>query len=139
MIDNLKKEANDYFITSVNITPFKSSYEDLFSELNIVSFIDDRIVINETSINNQYIYLYAYILFEYWELNYPNQNEISANELQSLCFRNTFGWSFEKEYNVLEQLASEGLIRFNKQLIPYTVLKLVDKDILLDKLYSKLF
>lgn len=138
-IEVLKKEVNDYFLTNVNLSPLRSSYDDLFSDLNIINFDDDEITINQSNYNDQFDYLYGYVLYDYWEKLYPNSNEISINELSKLCFRQTFGWSQSEENLVLEKLSNKGIVRLNKQLMPYTILKLNDKNTLLEQIYSELF
>ena len=40
---------------------------------------------------------------------------------------------------MLEHLSEIGIIRLNRQLVPYTILKLADKDAMIEKLYSELF
>ena len=49
-----------------------------------------------------------------------------------------FGWDEQKEYEVLEQLSDKGIIRLNRQLVPYTILRLTDKDTVMERLYSEL-
>jgi hypothetical protein len=49
-----------------------------------------------------------------------------------------FGWDSQTEYDVLEHMVDKGFIRLNRQLMPYTILKLVDKKELIEGLYSEL-
>ncbi len=55
-----------------------------------------------------------------------------------LSFSKIFGWTAEQEYQVLEQLSDREILRLNRQLMPYTILRLISKDNLLNKLYSEL-
>ena len=80
----------------------------------------------------------SYILFEFWDELFNGQEEISAVQFSELCFGKVFGWNEQKEYEVLEHLADKGIIRLNKQLVPYTILRLTDKNAVMARLYSEL-
>ena len=121
-----------------NFAPCIGSYEDMFSGINILTMDSEMICINETEYNKEYIYLYAFILFELWDEMYGEQEEISSVQLAAVCFGKIFGWDEQKEYEVLEQLSDKGIIRLNRQLFPYTILRLTDKDTVMERLYSEL-
>lgn len=53
-------------------------------------------------------------------------------------FGNVFGWDVQSEYEVLEHLADKEIIRMNRQLMPYTILKLVEVEDLYCRLFSEL-
>lgn len=125
-------------VNKKNFAPFTASYEDMFSELNLLSMDKESIKINSLPYNKEFIYLYAYILFEYWNELYPNQDEISEVQFAELNYGKTFCWNEQSEYEVLEHLADVGLIRLNKQLVPYTILQLADKESIIERLYSEL-
>ena len=72
--------------------------------------------------------MYALVLWIYWEVYYPQQEEISSTQFAVLRFGKAFGWDTQREYEVMEYLADKGLIRMNRQLMPYTILKLVNED-----------
>lgn len=121
-----------------NFAPFISSYEDMFSCVGILNVDDELVTVNETGYNKEFIYMYAYILFEFWDELFNGQEEISAVQFSELCFGKVFGWNEQKEYEVLEHLADKGIIRLNKQLVPYTILRLTDKNAVMARLYSEL-
>ena len=125
-------------INTKNLAPFYSSYEDMFSELSVLSEKDDSVSSNSKPYNKEFIYLYAYVLWTLWDEEFANQDEISSTQLDTLCFGKIFGWSSEQEYKVLEHLSDHGIIRLNRQLMPYTILKLTSIETLLNKLYSEL-
>lgn len=122
-----------------NFAPFLGSYESLFDSINVINIRDNEINRIQHYYNKDYIYLYCYILYNLWEKTFPNQDEISSIELEKLNFGNKFGWSPKEELSVLEHLADKMLIRLNRQLVPYTILKLNPKEKILDKIYSCLF
>lgn len=121
-----------------NFTPFLGSYEKMFSNLNIITINAEKITINELSYNEEFIYLYAYILYELWDEIFSKQEEISSVQLGILCFGKIFGWDEQREYEVLEHLSDKGIVRLNRQLVPYTILRLAEKEAVMDRLYSKL-
>lgn len=125
-------------VNKKNFAPFVGSYEDLFSDLKILSIDKEILRINSLTYNKEFIYLYAYILFEYWEELYPEQDEISAVQFSDLNYGKVFGWNEQMEYEILQNLADNGMIRMNKQLVPYTLLQLTDKETIVERLYSEL-
>lgn len=139
--DMLILELNQIYdnkITTKNISPFFSSYDDFFSEIGILNVENDVMRCNSLSYNKEFIYMYALVLWSYWEEWYPKQEEISSVQFAELGFGKAFGWDIEKEYEVMEYLADRGLLRMNRQLMPYTILKIADKEELIDNLYSEL-
>lgn len=125
-------------VTTKNVAPFFGSYSDFFDVLGILSEAGNLVTVSSTVYDKDFIYLYAFVLFEYWKERYANQDEITSTELDVMHFGEAFGWSTEEEYKVLEHLADEGFIRMNRQLFPYTILKLTDSGYFVDMLYSKL-
>ena len=125
-------------INTKNLAPFFGSYGDMFSTLNILNENSDVVSLVSCSIKKEYIYLYALVLWIVWEEKYPYQEEISSTQLEMLSFSKIFGWTAEQEYQVLEQLSDREILRLNRQLMPYTILRLISKDNLLNKLYSEL-
>lgn len=101
--------------------------------------IQDGVVsCNSLPYDKEFIYMYATVLWKYWDEFYPEQDEISSVQFAELGFGKAFGWDLKAEYEVMEHLADRGLIRMNRQLMPYTILKLVTEDELTNNLYSEL-
>lgn len=128
----------DNKVTAKNIAPFFGSYDDLFSEIGILAVEEDVAICRSLAYNKEFIYLYALALWAYWEEHYPSQEEISSVQFAELRFGKAFGWDAQSEYEVLEHLADKGLLRMNRQLMPYTILKLTNKETLISSLYSEL-
>lgn len=139
--DMLLKELNTILegnVTIKNIAPFYGSYDRFF---NSIGLLDDRgevIGLSAISYEKEFIYLYAFVLLAYWKERYPAQDEISSTQLDALCYGGVFGWDSQEEYKTLEQLSDRGIVRMNRQLAPYTILKLVEGENLIGKLYSEL-
>lgn len=139
--DLLILELNQLYdnkVTTKNIAPFFGAYDDFFSELGILAIQDDVVRCNFLPYDKEFIYMYATVLWEYWNEYYPEQEEISSVQFAELGFGKTFGWDVKIEYEVMEHLADRGLIRMNRQLMPYTILKLTTEDELINNLYSEL-
>ncbi|WP_050640576.1 MULTISPECIES: hypothetical protein [Clostridia] len=139
--DMLILELNQIYdnkVTTKNISPFFGSYDDLFAEIKILNVEDDVVKCNSFAYNKEFIYMYALALWAYWEEYYPEQEEISSVQFEKVGFGKAFGWNTQVEYEVMEHLADRGLLRMNRQLMPYTILKLTNKEELISNLYSEL-
>lgn len=139
--DMLLKELEALFdgkVTTKNIAPFFGSYDTFFDSICLLQENGELVNIQPVQYDKEYIYVYAYTLLSYWDEIFPGQDEITSIQLEDLCFGKVFGWDAQEEYQVLEHLSDYGVIRMNRQLMPYTLLKLTEKDDLIEKLYSEL-
>lgn len=139
--DMLIKELNAIFdgkVTVKNIAPFYGSYDSFFDVIGVITDESDTISLSCVQYNREYLYLYAFVLLEYWKEAYPDQDEITSDQLKEFHFGDVFGWDMQEEYVILEHLADKGILRLNRQLMPYTVLKMAESGDLVDKLYSEL-
>lgn len=139
--DMLLKELEKSFdgkVNTKNIAPFYGSYDSYFDSIGILEDEGDAVSIQQLQYDKEYIYVYAYTLLSYWDEKYPGQDEITSTQLDDLFYGEVFGWGTQEEYQVLEHLSDYGIIRMNRQLMPYTVLKLVEKEDLIAKLFSEL-
>lgn len=139
--DMLILELNQFYnnkINTKNIAPFWGSYEDMFSDIEILCMEDNVVKCNSLPYNREFMYLYGLVLLSFWEEYYLDQDEISSTQLAELKFGKIFGWDVQYEYEVMEHLADKDLLRMNRQLMPYTILKMTSKDNLIANLYSEL-
>lgn len=139
--DMLIKELNvilDGNVTVKNIAPFYGSYDSFFESIDMLDDNDDYIKTGVAPFNREYLYLYTYVLLEYWMEFYPDQDEITSDQLNDLHYGDVFGWDTQAEYAVLEHLADKGIVRLNRQLMPYTILKLTERGDVVGRLYSEL-
>lgn len=137
-IELFSEELKQQYGSKIKIAPFNGSYSDIFGGLSILTISEDNIKMNKMPYNKEYIYLYAYILYEYWDEFYKEQDEITSIQLEKVCFGEAFGWDKKEEYEVLEKLTDKNIVRMNRQLMPYTILKLMDKKDIISRLYSEL-
>ena len=144
----ISKEIELKFGDNVDLNPFKKSYQELFATLKLFSVEENELHLNKLRIDEDYVYLYAVALYKFWDewLEYSTDDEvqtassmeITASALKKTGFREAFLWNERDEYDVLELLASEGIIDLNRQMVPITIRRVVEYTFLLEKLYSRL-
>lgn len=143
-----EKEIEIQFGPNVKLAPFYGTYQDIFSTLNVLSIDDDSIQVKPCKLNDDYVYLYAFVLFTYWnewlqnaehsETSMASPTEITSNHLAAIGFRHPFGWNEKEEYAALELIADKHLIALNRQMIPFTIRRNTQKETLVELLYSEL-
>lgn len=141
-IDLAIKELDLLFdgeVKQKNFAPVLSSYSSsgMFGPLNLLD-VDKSLILYPLQYNPEFVYLYSFVLYEYWDIFYPDMDEITSDQLNEIGFARAFGWNDTQCYEVLEHLSDKNLIRLNRQLMPYTILKLKDKSSLIEDLYSEL-
>ena len=125
-------------ITTKNIAPFFGSYDSFFDSLSVVFDDGETLKPGKAAYDKEFIYAYGLALLAYWKEQYPDQDEITSDQLKEMHFGCVFGWDVQDEYAVLEHLSDKGIIRMNRQLMPYTVLLLAGYTDLVERMYSEL-
>ena len=135
----LKKKYNEYFDLNVDISPLKNTYSDGFlSVLNLLDF-SEGLKINSSYYRDNMLYVYAYLLLASWEKLFPNAQEITFDQISNeLKWNKILGFDDEEMLFTLEQLENEGIVQLNKQLVPYTAVRLTDSSDSMLKLYDLL-
>lgn len=135
LMDELKKEAS----TNINMGPFYSSYEDaLFKSLRLIERNNESIRLNKHVFNPDLIFVYAYVLLREWEICYPNQDELTADEIERFSMPGSLGWKQNDLYSAMEKMQDKRILTFNRQLTPYTVTKNYSSENVKTLLYSEL-
>lgn len=124
--------------TTKNIAPFFGSFDSYFDSLGLLVDEGESIKIESLQYDKEFIYAYAIAFLTYWNEMYPGQDEITSTQMDELLFGEVFGWDMQTEYEVLEHFADKGIIRMNRQLMPYTILKLTEVEDLYCRLFSEL-
>lgn len=124
--------------TAKNIAPFYGSFDSFFDSLGFLIDEGEIVKIETLQYDKEFIFAYAIAFLTYWNEVYLGQDEITSVQMDELHFGVVFGWDMQTEYEVLEHLADKGIIRMNRQLMPYTILKLVEVEDLYSRLYSEL-
>lgn len=147
---NLTKELELHFKKNVNLAPFNGSYNGLFEMLNLVNMVGDEYVMTSHMYCPEFIFLYAFILYEYWDEWVESfcreeidnlkisKTEITSIQLESIGFRHPFGWDEQEEYHVLEVLNDKKIITLNRQMTPFSIRRVYSKEELVERLYSEL-
>ena len=147
---NFDKELLLHFGKEVNVAPFNGTYTGLFDQLGLLKISGNGYTMQRHAPNMEFIYLYAYNLYEYWddwasgfssterEEKKISETEITADQLKETGFRLPFGWSEQDEYHVLEVLHDKKIISLNRQMSPFAVRKVSTEEEIVDLLYSEL-
>ena len=147
---NFDKELQINFGKSVNLAPFNGTYTGLFSNIGTLDVTNDGYNLQKQTINLDYIYLYGFVLYAYWsdwldgltdeekKKKKKSDIEITSVQLEEIGFRRPFGWTEQEEYQVLELLQDKGVISLNRQMVPFTIRKIMIEDEISNLLYSEL-
>lgn len=135
----LIKELEKRYIKNkvVNINPWIMYHKNIFEELRLYSFEEDNILKKDIKISKEYVFMYAYLFMKEWENKYP-VTEITIDNIESFNWKEKLFISEKDSYKILEYMGEEGIIKFNKQLTPVTIVKLKNSSYLLKKIYSKI-
>jgi hypothetical protein len=134
----LEDELKRHIESNINYGPFYSSYENSFDTFNLVERAKDCLKIIPQGYKDELLYVYAYNLLYEWEQQFPEYDEITADQLALLKTGSAFGMSKSEEYYVFEKLSENRIIRINAQLSPYTIIRNTSSEAVLDKVYSLL-
>lgn len=118
-------------------TPALTTYNE-FSAIDYISVSTDSVSIRHQSLNRELLYVYAYELLAEWENIYPDHAEITADECYRMASSTCFGLSEIQWFEAMEQIAGKGICRLNRQLSPFTVIRLAESSAVIPKLYSLL-
>jgi hypothetical protein len=136
----LKRKYKDFFQIDVDIRPLKKSYTDdgLWSALNILDF-SNGLRINSSYYNDMMLYIYSYTLFSSWDKYFPSQQEITIDQIiTSLNWSKRFGFDEDETIYALDQMEEENMVKVNKQLLPFTIIRTAETSQLLPHLYDLL-
>lgn len=137
--ETMKKKYNDFFMVKTDLGALKKSYsaDGFFAILDLLDF-SEGIRINSSYYKDERLYVYAYTLFSTWDKKYPKTQEVTADQIIGMKWNKRFGFDDDEMLYALEQMEEKQLIRLNKQLAPYTVIRNADADDLCSRLYELL-
>lgn len=142
---DIEKKVQQYFDTPVYMPVTYATYTaDCFESLGLLTYTNSKangkVVFNEVLSTMENKNVYAYTLLKSWEMQLTDYKEITINQvLEDLKWNRAFGFSYEEILNVLDELASEGIITLNKQLTPMTLIRVKEADTFLPHLYDLIF
>lgn len=128
---------NYYDGVDVNLAPFCSSYNGMFKKISILKNSQDEIKFNYQSFKDAYYYIYVYMFLKEWETMHSDAQELTADDVYSmkvdykLCLTRA---DFDK---LLTSMDSEGIIKIERLLNPFVVLKLHTSEDIIKKIYSR--
>lgn len=135
----MKKKYNDFFMVKTDLGALRKSYSDdgFFAPLDLLDF-SEGIRINSSYYKDERLYVYAYTLFSSWDRKCPETQEITADQIMDTKWNKRFGFDEDEMLFALEQMEGKQLLRLNKQLVPYTVIRNADAADVLPHLYELL-
>lgn len=135
----MKKKYNDFFMIKTDLGALRKSYSNdgFFALLDLIDF-SEGIRINSSYYKDERLYVYAYALFGSWDRKYPETQEITSDQIIDMKWNKRFGFDEDEMLFALEQMEGKQLLRLNKQLVPYTVIRNVDTADVLPHLYELL-
>ena len=134
-IDALKNQYNG---SDVNLGPFYSSYNGMFKKLSILKNSPTDLKILNTQYKDAYKYIYAYILLKEWENIYGDTHELIADDLYGMNIDCKLCVSKNDFNKILHMLDEEGIIKIERLLTPFVVLKLHSSNEIVEQIYSTL-
>lgn len=145
-LDLLKKKCCDLFLVDADVSPLKRAYRNdgFWGKLGIfdtqcLSDKSGELCLNSLFYNDVFKFAYAYTLFSAWDIYMKDTGEITTDQVVDILMWNKrLGFDEDEMLFVLEELEAEGLVRLNKQLAPYTVIRNAETNDILPRLYELL-
>lgn len=135
----ISSKANEFFGRSVEFSVVKKAYTEGFWQNTRLLNWEENLHMNSQFFSNDCKYVYAYTLLSAWEYYLPDEREISVSRLTDILkWDRRLGFDETETLNVLDEIASEGIITINKQLHPCTIIRIEEADNILNKLYNTL-
>ncbi|OQY10740.1 MAG: hypothetical protein B6I28_00335 [Fusobacteriia bacterium 4572_132] len=137
----LSKEMSKKYGEKVKLAPLLNTYKNNLERLNVLKIEKikklEKIEKLENKITIDSTFVYAYCLLNDWEKTF-NEVEITSDQLDKMYWKEGFNFSLEEEFNALNLLEENKIIKLNKQLSPLTIIKLKNSEECLKFLYSQL-
>lgn len=127
-----------YKVTDVNMSPFYTSYSGMFRKLAVLKTTPEEVKCTFLPFKDAYINIYAYILLKEWESLHDGILELTADDFYAMNVDAKLCLSRSDFDKVLSTLESHGIIKFERLLTPFIVLKLHSSDVIIKHIYSTL-
>lgn len=136
---NIEKSFQEYFgKINLKMGVVKGSYQDeSFELIRLIEVDGDSIKFNLSYSRIDFINIYTYTLIKSIEQYYNDINEITIDQIiNELKWNKPFGFDYDTTLLLLDEIEDRGYITINKQLSPITVIKLIDSDDIISKIYE---
>lgn len=135
----LKDALKNYYNgVDVNMAPVISSYNGMFKKLSILKNSQDEIKFNYQAFKDAYYYIYVYMFLKEWETMYLGAQELTADDVYSMNIEYKLCLTRVDFDRVLTIMDSEGIIKIERLLNPFVVLKLHTSQEIIKKIYSRI-
>lgn len=139
-VANIEENAKLYFGKNIKMTVLKNMYSSDygFEDLNIISEVDNKIIVfNRGVINQDSFYVYAYTLLYSWEKYFEDKIELNIYDIiDNMRWSSKYGFDYNTSLDVLDELESLGIIKLNKQLTPITIIKTSCAEDIIGNIYD---
>lgn len=135
--DGIKREFGENNPVKV-LGAFKSSYKGMFKKLAFVKEVAEGLKFSTVSYRDEFFFAYALTLYDEWDFNFGETSEITENQVNLLNLDKIMCMSKEDVNHLLDEMVNEGLIRVDRLLSPYVIVKLKPREYILENLYSRI-
>ena len=140
---NIQTKAEFMFNKEVDFAIAKNGYipskNGFFSCLNLLDADNENVEFKENYSNFEVFNFYGFSLLDLWQKYNKDANEIILDKIiEELKWNRIFGFTEEEMLNVFDELQNIGIIKVNKQMRPISIQKLIDKEDLINEIYSNL-
>lgn len=139
-LSNIIDNGKLIFGKEIYLSALKSLYNNGdFSSISPVEFIDKDIIFKNCYINYECRNVYAYTLLKEIEDKKLENCEVTIDIiLEEIKWQKGFGFDYETTIEVLDDLNHMGIIKFNKQLDPMTIITNRNSEDIIAFLYDSL-
>lgn len=135
--DGLKREFGENNPVKV-LGAFRSSYKGMFKKLACVKEVPEGLKFSSISYRDENFFAYALVFFDEWDFNFGEVSEITENQINDLNLDKIMCLSKEEFNHFLDEMVSEGIVKIDRLLSPYVVIRLKSREYILEHLYSRL-
>jgi len=139
--EQLVKSIERHFEKKVNMSPFRTCYtsELSLSSTNLLEINDNLYSIKPHRMKKEFLYVYAYLLINKWELVCCERTELTIDEVRdNLHYGKALLWNEKQVRDALDLMQDASILKINAQLSPITIIKNENASSCLNKLFSLL-
>lgn len=138
--DRIKEYGKSKYGKDISSGPLRSAYSSGdFETISPLAFHNKSVSFKIMYPSLECSNFYGYSLLEEIEDNYGEDKEIIIDKITNdIMWQKGFGFDYETMMEVFDVLASRGYIEINRQLNPITIIKKINSEDLLEKIYDDL-
>lgn len=136
-MDLIKRKNAETFLKEYDLGVVKRTYtEGFLQNLHVLEW-DSALTFQSNVYRDEWKIVYAYSLLMSWELVFPNEQELTVEQLMyDLAWGKRFGFDETEIMIVLDELEANGIVHLNRQLHPCTVIRSAEAKEIIPDLYA---